>query len=188
MRWFGVLVLAAVVAVVVATTVGDAEAARQRWGPTVPVVVAARPLAAGDVVQVDDVKVATYPKGLAPAGALAAPPVGRTVLAALGVGEAVTSVRVSGAGGGGVAALVPAGWRALAVPVGRASVALSVGDEVDLIGTGVDGLSSEVVAEDALVVAVSDEAVTVALPAPAAASAAGAVSAGGVLVALRGAG
>jgi hypothetical protein len=91
----------------------------------------------------------------------------------------------------GVAALVPTGWRALAMPAGRAALRLSVGDRVDLVAA-VDGTTDDasespsfVLADNALVVAVDDESVTVAVPAEDAPRVALGIVTGSVVPALR---
>jgi Flp pilus assembly protein CpaB len=102
------------------------------------------------------------PRAFVPDGALAEDPVGRTVLAPLYPGEAVLGRRLAPDGLVGVAALLPEGAVALAVPVGPAALHLRVGDVVDVLATAGDG-STRVVAGDALVVDVREQTVTVAV-------------------------
>jgi Flp pilus assembly protein CpaB len=165
--------------------------ARTRWGDTRTVFVARDHVDLGDVVNDDDVTVETWPVAVVPDGAVDASPAGRTAVAAIERGEAVVAARLAPDGLRGVAALVPDGWRAIAVPVGPAMVTLSVGDHVDLIagfdasGSDGGGAPAFVIARDALVVAVDEEAVTVAVRDTDAARVAFAVVAGTVVPALR---
>jgi hypothetical protein len=99
-----------------------------------------------------------------------------------------------GTADGTVAASLPGGTRAVAVPVSGA-LPVTVGDEVDLVAPGaplVEGGAGEVeaatVAEAALVVQVAPEAITVAVDQREAADAAVAVAQGGTTLLLRGTG
>jgi Flp pilus assembly protein CpaB len=94
---------------------------------------------------------------------------GRTAVAAVEPDEAVVAARLGPDGATGIVALVPAGWRAVAVPVGPTTVPLRIGDHVDLIAgfdvgsATADSAPALTVAHDALVVAVDDQRVTVAV-------------------------
>ena len=175
----------------------EAVAARAAWGEPVPVVVAVRDLAPGDVVGAVDVTVEHWPPAVVPAAALDEPPVGRTVSAAIVAGEVVVAARVAPDGLSGVAALLPSGWRAVAVPAGGGGFGsdlppLAVGDRVDVLaGTATFddvALDLEVVAGAALVVDVTDTTVTVGVPAASAPAVAAATTRGTVTLALVGAG
>jgi pilus assembly protein CpaB len=191
---------AAVVALIAAAQVGrlddEASARRQAWGAARVVVVARHDLAPGDVVGADDVVVVEWPTAVLPDGAVGEPPVGRTVTATILAGEAVVARRLAPDGLGGVAALVPEGMRAVAVPsaggLGVESPPLEVGDRVDVLAT-IDVLDADVaptgaVASDALVVAVGETAITVAVEAGDVEAVAYAVARGTVTLALVGAG
>lgn len=157
---------AALVATVCALTVGGltarAEQAASRYGGLRPVAIVIRPLAVGDEVAADDVRVERVPRAFVPAGALTAAPVGRTVVAPLYPGETVLAERLAPDGRRGVAALLPAGALAMAVPTGPSSLRLTTGDTVDVLATAGDG-STRVVAGDAQVVDVRSATVTVAV-------------------------
>lgn len=185
LRWLLVAAAAAFAAVQVDRLGAAAEASRRAWGDAVPVAVAARPLAAGTVVDADDVTVERWPRAVVPDDALTDPPVGQVVVAAIVAGEAVVPARLAPAGLTGAAALVPPGWRALAVPaasgLGLPLPPLAPGDRVDV-------LAPAVVVEDAVVVAVADAAVTIAVPARTAPALADALATSVVSLALRGAG
>jgi Flp pilus assembly protein CpaB len=106
-------------------------------------------------------------------------------------GEAVLAGRLAPDGLRGVAALVPPGWRALALPVGPAALPLSVGDRVDLVAAvgGTDATESQspsfVLAGNAVVVAVAERSVTVAVRAEDAPRVALGIVTGSVVLALR---
>ena len=133
------------------------------------VVVARHRIAMGDVIEPDAITTQSWPAALVPVGAIERSPVGRTVVATIEPGEAVIAARLAPEGLSGVAALVPPGWRALAIPVGPAVVALAVGDRVDLIAgfdvatASADQAPAFTVAENAIVVAVDEQRVTVAV-------------------------
>jgi len=184
LRWGAVAGAAALAAMQASAVAADAEAARDSWGRGVDVVVAARDLAAGQRVGEGDVRVESRPAAVVPGSAVDDPPLGRVVTAAMAAGEVVVADRVAPAGLSAAAARIPDGWRAVAVPaggLGAVTPPLVVGDRVDL-------LAPDVVAEDAVVVAVADDAVTVAVPAADAPVVADALAVAVVTLALRGAG
>ena len=197
--WFAAALVALLAATRVSAIDDEAEARRAAWGESVTVVVAVDDLAAGDVVGAADVVVAEWPRATVPAGALTSPPVGRTVAATIVAGEAVVAARVAPSGLSDVAALVPAGRRAVAVPstsggFGADAPPLAVGDRVDVLAS-FDGFdledggapSTDTVARDALVVDVGETNVTVAVPAADAERVADAATRGHVALALAGA-
>ena len=185
LRWLLVAAAASLVAVEAAGVGAEAAAARDAWGRSTGVAVAVRDVARGEVVAAGDVAVQRRPLAVVPDDALQEPPVGRVTTAGLVAGEVVVSSRLAPAGLSGVAALVPDGWRAMAVPTsasgfGSPAPPLAVGDRVDV-------LAPDVVAADALVVAIDDTAVTVAVPADDAPALAEALAAAVVTIALVGA-
>ncbi|MGH9193861.1 MAG: SAF domain-containing protein, partial [Acidimicrobiales bacterium] len=108
-----VLGLAIVTGLVVISLVSSAEAARQRWGRARPVAVATRDLAPGDVVDRSTVEVRRLPEAAVTPGALAEPPSGSVVRQPVAAGEPLVPERLAPEGLTGVAALVPAGHRAV---------------------------------------------------------------------------
>lgn len=166
---FAGLALAAVVAAGVGTLVSDAEAARDRWGTAVEVVVARRPIAAGAEVRPGDVELRAWPAWLVPDRALRAVPTGRRTTVALGRGEPLLSSRLAGEGAGATAAVVPDGDAAVSVPLGAATPALEVGDRVDVLAPAapadpwgeVTAGGVEIVAAAAEVVAVAEDHATI---------------------------
>ncbi len=146
-----------------------AESARAAWSTTTAVVVATRHLPVGSVLDPDDLDVVGLPDAVVPDDAVLGDPsavVGATVRSPIVAGEAVATTRLGASGLGPTAALLPTGWRGVAVPVGAAPP-LTAGDRVQLVavagGPGSAG-PALVVADDAEVIVVDDDALTVAVP------------------------
>jgi len=191
--WAVVLSLALAVGWIVAGAVARADAARLAWGDATRVVVASRDLAPGDEVGPGDVEVVERPTATVPDGALTAPPSGQAARAAVFEGEVLIADRLAPAGVRGVAARVPAGARAVAIPIEPGTAPpVRVGDLVDVLvalpveasGGGPPGFA---VATGALVVDVTDAAVTIAVARDAAPRLAVALGQGAVTIALVGA-
>ena len=180
--------LALVTALLVQRTVASAEAAREAWGRGTSVAVAVRDLDPGHVVGPADVQMVELPAAAVPPDALDRLPRGRVVRAAVLRGEVLHRRRLAAAGLDGVAALLPTGSRAVAVPVDPASVPpLRRGDRVDVLAVvaGADsGPRAGVLAPAVLVVDVADGAVTVALDADDVPPVVAALGAGAVTLAL----
>ena len=191
--WLVAIALAGVTANAITSALDRAQAARAGWGKTRSVLVTHHRLDVGDVVRNGDVTIASWPAALVPRGAVpdAGDAVGRTVVEVIEPGEALLAGRLAPDGLHGVAALVPTGWRALALPVGPAALPLSVGDRVDLVAAvgGTDAAASQspsfVLADDAVVVAVDEPSVTVAVRAEDAPRVALGIVTGSVVPALR---
>jgi len=137
--------LAAATCLTVVSLLGAVDDARDRWGRTHPVAVATRDLSPGDVVEPGSFEVRDLPEGVLPEGALggaaAEPPVGSVVRHPVLTGEPLVAARLAPDGLTGAAALVPPGWRAVAVPVGPAGAPpLAVGDHVDVLAVMPAGL------------------------------------------------
>jgi Flp pilus assembly protein CpaB len=193
-----VLGLAIATGLVVISLVSSAEAARQRWGRARPVAVATRDLAPGDVVDGSTVEVRRLPEAAVSPGALAEPPAGSVVRQPVVAGEALVAERLAPQGLTGVAALVPAGHRAVAVPIDPLAVPpLTVGDLVDVLavvpmaaddqpGQSAAGPSFPLV-EAAVVVDVGEQSISVAVPEPDAPRVAWVLSNGSIVLALAGA-
>jgi pilus assembly protein CpaB len=191
--WLASIALAAFTAHAISSAASHAEAARAAWGEARPVLVARHRLDIGDVIAVDDVGSESWPAAVVPraAAAAAADAVGRTVVEVIEPGEAVLVARLAPDGLRGVAALVPPGWRALSMPAGPSALPLSVGDRVDLVAA-VDGTTDDasqtpsfVLADNALVVAVDDKSIAVAVRADDAPRLALGIVTGSVVPALR---
>lgn len=111
----------------------ELEARAEAAGDLRPAVVAAADLSRGAPIEGGDVRVAQVPEGLLPTGALtgAAEWIGATPTSDVAEGEILTETRLAHAGP--VAALVPDGFRALAVTVALPTGLLAPGDRVDVL-------------------------------------------------------
>jgi Flp pilus assembly protein CpaB len=163
--WLVAVVIAALTGTVVSRLVERASAAVARYGSPSTVVVARHEVAAGERVERGDVERRALPASFVPPGALRSPPVGRVVVVALLPGQVVVARQLSPAGLSPVAALVPDGRKAVAVPTGGLAPPLRRGDVVDVLVTVDDGADPPTfpVAEGAPVVHVNEDAVTVAV-------------------------
>ena len=114
----------------------ELEALRPSTGDPTTVVVAAEPLGRGTVLVGEALRVERVPGEYVPPGALSSidAAVGRTLVADLAEGEAVTRTRVGG-GGGPVASQLTSGLRAFVVSAGIPAGVLRPGDLVDVIAT-----------------------------------------------------
>ncbi|MBW3669498.1 MAG: hypothetical protein KY443_09845, partial [Actinobacteria bacterium] len=160
--WALVALTAGVVASATTAMVRDATASVRRLGPMVEVPVAARSMPLGTVLADGDVAWRSLPAGVLPVEELERSPVGRTVWVPLVEGEALVVSKFAPLGSTGVAALLPAGARALAVPAVTGNPSLQRGDRVDVLVT-VDGSPTEAVASGAMVLDVTADVVTVAV-------------------------
>lgn len=161
--WAVVIASASVVGLSVSGAVEAARAEARRWGPPVPVVVAAVDLAPGAVLGADTVLVETWPAEVVPRGALRTVPGGAVVGQPIAAGEAVVTRRLDRSG------LVATTTRAVAIPTGPGRLGLRPGDRVDVLATfdplvapaGED--PTVTVARAAVVVRVGAQAVTIAV-------------------------
>jgi Flp pilus assembly protein CpaB len=199
-RRVAVGLLAVATGLVVTSLVASAEAARDRWGRTRPVVVATRDLSPGDTIEVSDVEVRTLPEAAAGSTALREAPTGAVVSQPVVAGEALVGQRLAPDGLSAVAALVPVGQRAVAVPLGpMGAPPLSIGDLVDVLAVvpvAADGLADAgadtgepafPLVEEARVVDVGELSVSVAVPDVDAPRLAWTLTNGSVVLALAGA-
>ena len=141
-------------------TVGAVATGLRATAPTAPptdqVLVAARDLPAGSVLDADDVRAVELSPALAPEGVLtdAADAAGAILAAPLRVGEPVTDVRLVGPD------LVDSATGTVALPVRLSDAAqvglLDVGDEIDLLATDPESRTTTTVASGVLVLAVPD--------------------------------
>jgi Flp pilus assembly protein CpaB len=177
----------------VAAIVQHAEDARSAWGAGVPVLVASEDLAAGDRLRPGNTRVVAHPAPLVPDGALRVRPSGARVTAPVYAGEAIRRERLAPSGTSAVAARLPSGARAMAIPVDPGTTPpLRVGDRVEVVvalpsedaGRGAPGFS---LATDVPVVDVTEAAVTIAVSRDVAPRLAVAFGQGAVTLALLGA-
>lgn len=164
--WAAATLVAAATGAFVHTLVARADVALHQWGDTRPAVVALVALDRGDVVVASDVALREMPAALVPTGAVSALPIGDVVASPMYAGEVVVAGRLAAGSLRGVAALLPPGTRGIAVPVGPATVDVLPGDAVDVLATFDPSMPDPTfaVAEGALVVAVDEQAVTIAVP------------------------
>ena len=160
--WLLVAGAAALTAAFILHRTAAADRAREQWGDRRPVVVATADLVPGQVLGDGDTRTEAWPAALLPDDALASAPAGAVVAQPIGAGEPVRRRRIGRAGTGPVAALLPTGTRGVTLPVGDAPPPVSPGDRVDLVATDLVADSS-LVAADALVVAVEERSVVVAV-------------------------
>src|SRR5918996_5030765 len=129
---------------------------RPDGGAPVTVVATTAPVARGTVLTETALEVLTLPTRFVPPGAVRdlTRATGRTVVADMAAGEVVTDLRLAGSSSGPTASVVPAGMRAVHVPV-AATVGVKPGDLVDVIATfGGGGAHTEVTGEALEVLAV----------------------------------
>lgn len=184
--WVVTVALALLTFLVVTRAVSRAEADAARLGHLRAVAVARTTLPVGATVGPDDTEVRSLPAALVPPEAVAAVPEGAVVTATVHEGEVVVAPRLAPAGRSPLTAALPAGTRAVAVPVDAAALPVEPGDVVDVLATFEPDLAdggdpTVAVAPEAVVVEVAAESVVVAVtpgqaPRVAFAAAAGAVA------------
>ena len=165
--WLFAVSLALLTGITAARLLATAESRAERLGGLREVRVAARSVDAGHLLTANDVAVRRLPAAVLPEGAVAASPAGHAVLVPLAPGEVLLEAKLAPWGLEGVAALVPPGRRALAVPVARGGLALRRGNHVDVLATfdipEGDTEPTLAVASSAQVLDVAEESVTVAV-------------------------
>jgi SAF domain len=203
------LLLAVATVLAAAGAAGAVGRARDRWGATRGVLVATRDLAPGEALDAAAVARRDLPAALVPGVSLSTRPEGVVVRQPILAGEPVVPGRLAPPGLTGPAALVEPGRRAVAVPRGPAGMPpLAVGDLADVltvvpIGTGADAggggpgdgeasgddhdAPAFPLVERALVVDVTETAVTVSVPQRDAARVAWSLANGTIVLALAGA-
>lgn len=188
--WFLAGIVALATAALMARLVGDAAAERARWGSLRPAVVLRRDIGAGDEITAREAAVRMLPAGVVPRDALRRLP-GKAVAAVeLTAGEFLVERRLAGHGPSRVAARLPRGTRAIAVP-GAGALPLVIGDRVDVLATfdpktSAGDAPTFAVAQDATVVDVGRDAVTIAVGTASASKVAYALVAGAVTLVLSG--
>lgn len=191
--WVAVAALAALTWSVVAGSLGRAQAAAERYGSTRAAVVATRFVERGATVGRGDLATRQVPAAFLPDGAVAemTSVQGRTAVSPLYPGQAVVGDQLAPEGLRGIAALLPPGTRAVAVPTSGATAPLRKGDLVDVLATLDPSGGQEPtfpVASGATVVDVGAEAATVAVSPEEAKRVAFAVTQGAVTLAVGGPG
>lgn len=135
--WSAVAVLASTTGFIASGYLDAARRQASRYGPLRPLLVAARDVDAGEVVRSGDLVVREVPAAMVPQRGLVdrRDAVGRTVVVKLFAGSPVLRGHLAPWGLHGIAALLPEGTRAVAVPTGSASVPVRRGDLVDVLAT-----------------------------------------------------
>ncbi|HSH59019.1 MAG TPA: Flp pilus assembly protein CpaB [Acidimicrobiales bacterium] len=186
--WLFAVSLALITGLTVARLLAETASRAERLGGLRDVRVTTRNILAGHRLGAGDVVVRRLPAALLPEGSVAASPAGHTALVPMAPGEVVLEAKLAPWGVEGVAALVPPGRRALAVPVVKGGLALRPGNHVDVLATfeTVEGDTEPTfaVASTAQVLDVAEESVTVAVTPEEAARVALALSRGTVTLAL----
>ena len=113
------------------------DAARPDPGRPMQVVVAATPIARGEPIAPEQLRLVEVPERWAPPGAQRSVDevAGRVATSSLAPGEVLTETRLAPVGSGPLAALVPPGLRAVVVLSGLPEGTLAPGDRVDVIAT-----------------------------------------------------
>jgi len=174
--WAAVGALALMIGVLVAQATSQVEAARESWGETQTVIVAAADIAPGDPL-VGATESRDLPAPMVPDGAVTEVDPAATATQRVAAGETVMMHDVASVNG--PQALIPDGWLAVAVAEPVASGA-RVGDDVSVASGGI------VIAPAAVVVGLTGESVLVAVAAGEAAQVAQAATSGDVALLLKG--
>jgi Flp pilus assembly protein CpaB len=165
--WSFAVGLSLLTGLTISRLLGEAAARAERLGGLRQVPVAARGVDAGQVLTAADWVMRPLPAAVLPEGHPAASPAGHTALVPLAPGEVLLESKLAPWGVEGVAALVPPGRRALAVPSAKGGLALHRGNHVDVLATfdTTEGTTEPTfaVASSALVLDVTEESVTVAV-------------------------
>jgi Flp pilus assembly protein CpaB len=188
--WGAAAILTALTFYVVTDLSSDARATLAAYGPRERVLVVTAPVGPGDPLAPDNVEWREVPVGLIPTGAVRDVPADAAARIELFPGEVVVEPRLAG-GGSGIAALLPKGTTAMALPVGAGLPPVVVGDLVDVIASFIvapeDGSGpSFAVASGASVVHIGERAVSVAVAQDESAAVAYALAHGIVTLALIG--
>lgn len=161
--WPVTLCLALIAGTATALALADAESAGRSFGERRRVAVAVRDLPVGHVIEDGDVEWRELP-ALVATHAVDTETVGRVVTQPVLASEPIVDARLAPTGASGADALVPAGRRGVAVPALGVHPPLELGDRVDVLtAPPLTGSRAETVTRDALVVAVDEQAVTVAV-------------------------
>ncbi|MFN7151281.1 MAG: SAF domain-containing protein [Microthrixaceae bacterium] len=123
---------AALVAMLVLSTLGRAERDRAAWGRTVDVVVARHDLDAGQSIVAGSAVVQRWPAALVADGALEEVPNGRRLTTPVRAGELLVDGRLAPPDAGPTGATLAADEVVVSVPLGSPPAAPAPGDHVDL--------------------------------------------------------
>lgn len=147
--WSFVVCLMLVVGVTVSTQSRGVVRAREAWGRSIDVWVSRTDTLPGQAINTQRM---AMPAAMVPGSAVtAAPPAGSVARQHVADGEIVVSTDI----GTGRLPLLPDGWRAVAIAADDTTIALAVGDHVDIVAGG------SVVSADGVVVEVQPGAATI---------------------------
>jgi Flp pilus assembly protein CpaB len=140
-----------------------AQAGADRYGRPTSVAIATRDLPAGKVLGGDDVRVTTLPRQAVPRSALSYAPVGRPLHTAIDEGQVITERQVADRGTSPIAAALPTGMGAIAIPRGDHPLPLRTGDHVEVLLMDSDSGDAEPIDETAPVLSVDGSVAVVAV-------------------------
>ncbi|CAB4740634.1 unannotated protein [freshwater metagenome] len=143
-----VLFVALVVGWQVTAQLGAAERVQQSWGSSTAVVVAARSLEAGEILDSSTARIEQMPRRFVPEGALFEVPADRRVAVATNAGEILVRSRVSAAGAGAIGSTLGAETQAVTLSLGEAPAPVQPGDLVDVISVRTDVSGSDLSGSD----------------------------------------
>jgi len=180
--WAAAIVLGIATFTMVQRRSSDLDERSRQLGPLATTIVARSDLLAGDLVGADDVEQRTVPQQVIPRDAVESIPDGTRLTADVFEGEVLVAARLTGGATSALAAALPTGHLAVAVPMAETGLDLERGDRVSLLALGSDGYS-EVIATGQ-VISVGDSSVTVAVASAAVGPVADALLAGTITIAL----
>jgi Flp pilus assembly protein CpaB len=165
--WAGVIGLAVAIGSVVTLSVSHARGTAERYGSVVNVVVATSNTEASTPLEAPNFTVESRPRSFVPDAALGALDSEAMTLSNITKGEVVTANDVNPDGLGELAAHLSGDERAVTVPATESSIALEVGDHVDVIGAfgGEEGaeFGAMVLSQSARVIGVDQRSATLAV-------------------------
>ena len=128
-----VLAVAITVGWQVTSQLNAAQRAQHSWGNSTAVIMAARSLKAGELIDSASVRVEQIPTRFLPDGALVELPLNSRVRIAVSKGEILLRGRVSAVGAGALSATLTTQTQAVTLSLGQAPAPVQVGDIVDVI-------------------------------------------------------
>lgn len=168
-RWIVTAVVSAIALSWTFSTVTNARSERTAWGKARSVPVALNELSPGRVISAADIEFVDRPVAVLPQS-IAESPIGRTVSRTIVNDEVIVEERLAGGARTGPAALLEENTIAFAIAVENATPPVGVGDHValfapsEVVATATRGTGPAMqVAENAIVVAVTEQTVTVAV-------------------------
>lgn len=136
--------LALLAGVATASFVADAADRAEAWGPRRRVAVATRDLDPGELLTSESVAWHDLPVAVVPDDAVTVDPAGRPVAERILRDEVVRGARLGATGASGLAARLPPGWLAVALPADDRTPPVRAGDRADLyVATAADPTATE---------------------------------------------